>query len=187
MTNKNEVLTNWVNKYSDDLFSWALHKTSKREVAEDLVQETFLSAFKGIENFKNESQPKTWLFRILNNKIIDYYRKNGSTNVLNEAEIANEELTNNLFNTNGNWKDPSVNSLWDCNNLLDNPDFNLVLKNCINKLPTKWSLAISAKYSLEKKANDICKELDLSSSNYWQIIHRAKLQLKVCIEKNWNN
>jgi len=43
------------------------------------------------------------------------------------------------------------------------------------------------KYMEDLEAEEICKVLNISSSNYWVIIHRAKLQLRKCIEQNWVN
>lgn len=51
-----------VEMYSDNMYSWALHKTSSKETAEDLVQETFLAAVQSFDKFKGDSNPKTWLF-----------------------------------------------------------------------------------------------------------------------------
>ncbi len=65
----------WLHNYGDYLYSIAVLKTNDKETAEDLVQETFLSAIKALPGFKGESNEKTWLTAILNNKIIDYYRK----------------------------------------------------------------------------------------------------------------
>lgn len=70
MTENKTSLTQWVNSYTDELYSWACHKVSDNELARDLVQDTFLAANEKIESFKGESSPKTWLFGILNNKII---------------------------------------------------------------------------------------------------------------------
>jgi DNA-directed RNA polymerase specialized sigma24 family protein len=69
--------------------------------------------------------------------------------------------------------------------LLDNTEFIDVLTFCLNKLPDNWSSAIHLKYLEEKDGHKICQELGISSSNYWQILHRAKLQSRVCLEKNW--
>ncbi len=183
-----ELFKTWVNDYTDQLYSWAYHKTSSKEMAEDLVQDTFLSAYKNLENFKNESNPKTWLLSILNNKIIDFYRKKSRS--FTQVDETNEQLsikaTDALFDEKGHWLN-TTNTNWENDeHLLDNLDFKVVLENCINHLPEKWKIAVLAKYHLDKNADDICKELGLTNSNYWQIIHRAKLQLKICIEKNWN-
>jgi RNA polymerase sigma-70 factor (ECF subfamily) len=69
-----ETIRCWVDLYSEDLLSWAYHKTFNQQMAEDLVQDTFLSAVQGFHSFQGKSEPKTWLIAILNNKIRDYYR-----------------------------------------------------------------------------------------------------------------
>ncbi|MGC9375129.1 MAG: RNA polymerase sigma factor [Bacteroidales bacterium] len=67
-------LKQWVNDFTKLLYYRALYKVSDDELAKDLVQETFLAAAENISSFKGDSAPKTWLFAILNHKIIDYYR-----------------------------------------------------------------------------------------------------------------
>jgi RNA polymerase sigma-70 factor (ECF subfamily) len=182
------VLEKWVNQFSDELYAWALHKTSSKETAEDLVQETFLSAFHKIDTFQGKSQPKTWLFSILNNKIIDYYRLSAKTTKQNFSLTENSglELSEGLFNQHGCWKNNNLNPLWDQDEeLLDNPEFNTTFENCMEELPTKWKLAITSKYLSQKNASEICQELEISVSNYWQMVHRAKLLMKKCLEIKW--
>ena len=65
---KKDTINKWINLYTNDLFNWALYKVSSKETTEDLVQDTFVAAFSGLEKFKNNSSPKSWLFSILNNK-----------------------------------------------------------------------------------------------------------------------
>ncbi len=184
---KNKLFGEWVAQYSDKMYSWAFHKTSNKELAEDLVQETFLSAFKAIDGFKFDSQPKTWLFRILNNKIIDHYRKK-ARNIESSAddELISRKATDSLFDNKDHWASNIDFTNWEEEeHLLDNLEFKKVLSGCIGKLPEKWRVAVESKYQKDKKASEICKDLNLTQSNYWQVIHRAKLQLKICIEKNW--
>ena len=179
---------NWVGLYSDHLYSWALHKTSSKETAEDLVQETFLAAFHKIESFQGKSQPKTWLFSILNNKIIDYYRLSAKTTNINFSlsESTANQRSENLFTETGCWKDQEINPIWEQEQeLLDNPEFNNVMHDCLEELPKKWKIAITSKYLTDKKAEEICQELEITASNYWQIVHRGKLLIKKCLEVKW--
>ena len=183
-----KVFENWVNQFSDELFSWALYKTSSKETAEDLVQETFLAAFHKIDTFQGKSQPKTWLFSILNNKVIDYYRLSARTTKQNFSisENSGYELSDGLFNETENWKDNDINPIWDQEEeLLDNPEFNNVMQGCMEDLPQKWKFAVTSKYLTDKNADEICQELEITTSNYWQIVHRAKLLLKKCLEMKW--
>ncbi|MFA7327306.1 MAG: RNA polymerase sigma factor [Candidatus Kapaibacterium sp.] len=74
-TNASFSIKSWVELYSDQLYTWAFYKTSDKETAEDLVQETFLAAINSFEKFEGKSEPKTWLLSILKNKIADHFRK----------------------------------------------------------------------------------------------------------------
>lgn len=184
----NKTMENWFHLYSDALFGWAYHKTSSKEVAEDLVQETFLSAVKGFKNFKQNSQPKTWLFAILNNKLIDHYRKKAKSATLANkgAELKFINQTNSFFDSHDNWLPSAKDVAWEEEvHLLDDEEFRGIMENCVGNLPDKWQLAIISKYLSDKSADQICQEMKVTQSNYWQIVHRAKLMLKKCIDHNW--
>ncbi len=177
-----EDLTNWVNEFTSDLYKWAYYKTSSVEIAEDLVQETFLAAAQKYDFFKGNSSPKTWLFSILNHKIIDIYRKKVKQPIATENDIFSK-----FFDTGGDWKSEERPQDWDEDegHLLDNPEFQAVLKKCLDVLPEKWAVAVKSKYLLNKKGEEICQELEIAPTNFWQIVHRAKLQLRDCLDTNW--
>ena len=185
---KHKTLKTWVEQYSDQLYAWTLYKTRSKETAEDLVQETFFLAIKSYEKCLNKDKAKTWLFAILNNKIIDFYRKSAKTWHHTEAyEQSCIQTIDSLFDQYGNWT-TEAHKLFsgEEKHLLDRPEFNELLEKCLNDLPEKWKIAILSKYIYNKKAKEICQELDITPSNYWQVLHRAKKLLKICLEKQWN-
>src|SRR6056297_540517 len=185
-------LIEWFEAYSDDLYGWAYYKTSSKEVAEDLVQDTFLSAAKGKHGFNNQSSAKTWLFSILNNKIVDHYRGRAKKQRMAE-EIKEKEMSETIgsfFVSDGSWSSLQADNVdWHRDReLWDNPDFVQTMNSCMADLPDHWRSAISFKYLFNKKSKEICQELGVTQSNYWQIIHRAKLFLRDCLNKlqgNW--
>lgn len=182
------ILENWVSQFSDELFSWAFYKTSSKETAEDLVQETFLSAYHKLATFEGKSKPKTWLFAILNNKIVDHYRLAARTTKqqFSITENSGFQLSNDIFTEDGCWRNDQVNPLWNQDEeLLDNADFNLILQQCMEELPSKWKLAITSKYLTDKNTDQICQDLEMTTSNYWQVTHRAKLLMRKCLETKW--
>lgn len=188
---KHQLCTEWVALYSDELYSWACYKINDSEASKDLVQDTFLAAFKGLDSFKDDSNPKTWLFSILNNKVIDHYRAKGKSII--ECRDTNTDpvvaATNALFDGSGNWDSRPVNN-WQAEaetNLLDDHKFNATMTTCLNDLPENWRAAVVAKYLLAKDGGEVCTELGISKANYWQILHRAKLLLKECLEIHWFN
>lgn len=184
MDKKNaDNIVSWVENYTQELYSWASHKVSDDALAQDLVQDTFLAAAEKIDNFKGESSPKTWLFSILNNKIIDHYRKK-----INQSVSLEDQSITTFFDADGNWQESRRPGRWkdeDGMHLLDNEEFQMVLTKCLDALPDQWNLAVKLKYLIGKNGDEICQELRITSSNFWQIIHRAKLQLRDCVNKNW--
>lgn len=178
----NTRLENWVSEYTDELYRWAFHKTSSSVMAEDLVQDTFLAAAEKIESFRGDSSPKTWLFSILNYKIIDFYRAK-----MNQPISFEDNGLENYFDEDGDWRENKKPTNWlpDDGHLLDDIDFQKVLKECLDALPEKWSMSVKLKYLSEKSGDEICQELGIAPSNFWQIVHRAKLQLRNCIQRKW--
>jgi RNA polymerase sigma-70 factor (ECF subfamily) len=179
----------WVLRYGDFLFSVAFFKLSNKEAAEDLVQETFFSALKAKESFKNESSEKTWLTVILKNKIIDYYRKKQVfKHVTQYIQDTENSFNKSFFNeNNGHWLDAATPLSWNvfADDKVIGKDFDKVLNECIKKLPTKIVPVFIAKFLDNESSQFICKEFNITPSNYWVMMHRAKVIMRSCLEKNW--
>ena len=75
ISEKHRLISDWVQQYGDQLYSWAYYRTSDEALSADLVQETFLSAFQHYERFRASSSPKTWLFSILKNNLRLFLRR----------------------------------------------------------------------------------------------------------------
>lgn len=178
---KEQDLKNWVEEYTGEMLSWAYYKTSDKMLAEDLVQDVFLVAAEKYATFKHDSQPKTWLFAILNNKIGEHYRKLSSRPQVNSINDA-------FFKEDEGWREESKPQDWvdnDESSLLDNHEFNKVFYHCIDELPDLHSTCIRLKFINGIESEVICQDLNITPSNYWQLLHRAKLQLRKCLEKLW--
>lgn len=189
-TKNNQILTEWVNSYTEELYRWASTKVREQELAEDLVQDTFISALQALDKFEERSSPKTWLFAILNNKIAEHFRKEKRASLVfhRPTEWEAEKHTDGLFSENGAWSKDGLDFVMNQDShLLDREDFSKLLAMCLDDLPEKWNKAITLKYLFEKDAEDICQELGVSITNYWQIIHRCKVLLRKCLEKYWRD
>lgn len=191
MIKENEILRpdEWLKNYGDYLYSLALIKVNSKEIAEDLVQDAFISAYKAKDSFRKDSSEKTWLTAILKNKIIDHYRKK---DVLKEAVeyITNTEVEfdSHFFEgNNGHWLDSSVPGDWgeSADKKVNQSEFNKILQYCIQKMPPKLVPVFMAKFLDEQDSVEICKVYNISSSNYWVILHRAKVLMRSCLEKKW--
>lgn len=180
---------NWIALYADYLLNYAFFRVRDRELAEDLMQETFISALKSQQTYNGTAGEKTWLTAILKNKIIDYYRSKLSKYTKLTDSINN--TTNNDFfdeKTDFHWMKGKQPSEWNTTERqIESSEFNSAFMDCMQKLPEKLSAIFSLKYIEDEQSEVICKELSITSSNYWVMMHRAKLQLRECLEKNWLN
>jgi RNA polymerase sigma-70 factor (TIGR02943 family) len=185
---KKKSLGTWVDLYSDDLLRWAEYKLGSKSIAEDLVQDCFLAAYQAYDKFEGRSKARTWLFSILNRKIADYFRSHQSDfkNYANPHLAVAEDHISGIFSSEGSWEDMSPDPVWeDESSLLDHSDFREKFQSCLHDLPPLWFEVITAKYLQGQSAQEICQDLEISTTNYWQITHRAKLLLKSCIETYW--
>lgn len=181
----------WIERYADSLFAYTLARINRRDVAEDLVADTFFSALKARESFQHNASEKTWLISILKRKIIDHYRKKSTQNELNVFDKEEkDDFMNHFFASDGRWDGHWNNHApkeWkgDFETPVESEEFYKILQDCLGKLPEKWAAAFTLKNMDDLDSEEICKELQISPSNYWVIMHRAKLQLRECMEMNW--
>lgn len=180
---------NWLSAFADELYGYSIHKTGNKDLAEDLVQETFLAALKSMEVFKGQCSERTWLFRILKNKIADHYRKASTKYEVSNSsfETNNSSYLDTYFTKEGDWKENALPKDWgmDLSSSIENKELGIAIQTCVEKLPGSQKQLIVLKLLEEEETETICKELKISPSNYWVKIHRAKLQLRACLERTW--
>ena len=177
----------WINNYGNLLFNYASSRVRTPEIAEDIVQDTFISALKSMKNFRGDSSEKTWLFAILKRKIIDYYRKSSTNKEINESRYDSPFQQSGFFE--GHWNTERAPSEWNftAEGNLHQSEFQEIMEYCLSLLPDKWKAIFVMKVMEEMESDEVCKEMECSSSNLWVIIHRARLKLRECIEVNWIN
>lgn len=179
---------NWVKAHADYLYNYALSRLNNEEQARDLVQETFLAALERVDKFEGKSTERTWLTAILKNKVVDVYRKRSQGLRSTEDERDAEDEQQDFFDAeDGHWNisnRPKPFGVENCDPLVDK-EFNLILQKCMQKLPALWMAVFTMKHIDDATTDIICSELKVTQANFWVIIHRAKLNLRACLQKNW--
>jgi len=176
----------WIEAYGDYLFRYAIMRVRNRETAEDLVQETMLAAVKGFNNFEGRSTIKTWLVGILKNKVIDHIRKSSRRKRLEVLPNEND-LPERHFNSFGIWNTVLTDWAGNPDELMEEKQLLAVLKECLADVPEKSRQAFILKTFDNKESDEICNILDISSSNFWVLLHRCRNSLRDCLEANWIN
>ena len=179
----------WVEEYGDVLFGFAAARVRDRAMAQDLVQETFLAAIKASAGFAGRSSERAWLFGILRNKLIDYYRhQNREVAIIDpEASLPEEQ---GAFGTAGPGKNGWILRLapkaWEApDGALISKEFQGVFKSCLSGLPDKIAQVFLLREIDGVPSEEICKDLGVSPNNLWVMLHRARMGLRRCLEVHW--
>ncbi|MGB0895913.1 MAG: sigma-70 family RNA polymerase sigma factor [Flavobacteriaceae bacterium] len=172
----------WIDSYADYLFNYTITRVSDRIIAEDLVQETFFSGLKSAKNFKGDATERTWLVSILKRKIIDHYRKINSNKGKAEVRINYKD-----GESEGDWLEERISDPFDQNaeSHLENTELGLAIHNCLDKLPPKQADIFKKKTIQSFDTEAICNEYNITPSNLWVIIHRARTALSECLGDSW--
>ena len=182
--------TVWVDEHGDYLFRYALIRLRDEGRAEDAVQETLLAALQHLDSYSGRSTERTWLTGILKHKIIDQIRKACKEVSFDHSDTDLSEFDP-LFERDdewkGHWSDTLSPRVWQRSpeEAVQQTEFFGVLQNCIGKLPERVAHVFTLREMDELDTDEICTMLGLSSSNFWVMMHRARMSLRRCIEVNW--
>ena len=180
----------WVDLHGDYLFRYALTRLRDASRAEDLVQETLLAALESCARYAGNSSERTWLTGILKHKIIDYFRRNAKNMSLAEtsADFSDfDQFFKRDDEWDGHWNDHFAPVEWretpEAN--LEREEFRGVLNQCLAKLTDREAYVFTMREVDGLTSKEICDVLEISSNNFWVIIHRARMNLRRCIELKW--
>jgi RNA polymerase sigma-70 factor, ECF subfamily len=180
----------WIDEHGDTLFRFALVRLRDEAAAEDLVQETLLSAIQSMEKFGGKSSERTWLIGILKHKLIDHYRKKSKQVQLTEEDTDLSDLDG-FFSRPDKWDGHWVIALRPIDpeqspdQIMENSEFWEVMNRCLSALPERVASVFALREIDGMSSEDICTALGLSANNFWVIMHRARMQLRRCIEIKW--
>ncbi len=179
----NQNIHDWLNQYGDYLYRFALARLRDPHLAEDVVQETFLAAIKS-PDFAGQSSPRTWLTGILKHKVIDVMRKNIREVAASDLMTDQDANMDEFFDETGHWEEKPL--AWDMpQDALEQKQFLGTLQSCMDKLPAKLAQLFLMRDIQESDNEEICKELNISATNAWVMLYRARMGLRKCLEINW--
>lgn len=172
----------WVDRYADYLYNYTIVRVNDHEIAQDIISETFLAALKSKDNFKGEATERTWLISILKRKIIDYYRKINSNKGKAEVRIAYRDE-----DAEGDWLEEKIKDPFDrtAEDDFENEELGLAILKCLETLDERQARIFKMKTIDNFDTEAICNEFDITPSNLWVIIHRARRAMADCLEKHW--
>ena len=175
----------WVDAHGDYLFNFAVGQIRDPSVAEDIVQETFLAAFKARARFAGNSSERTWLVGILRHKIYDHLRhtcRERAVRVDSEPTRRDEEAWDDAVL----WMHDVAAENESPSRRLELAEFRANLELALGKLPPRLAQVFQL-YAVEERPNrEVCQQLNISESNLWVMLHRARTQLREQLSDWWS-
>ncbi len=174
----------WVERHGDYLYRFALAKVRRGEVAEELVQEALLAAWAGRERFAGRATERSWLVAILKRKVVDWLRK--TVRERGPAAAEKDAWTAEQFTRSGKWDRPPAE--WDRDGptgKVERDEFWQVVTACVEKLPPRFRDPFVLWHLADKSGEEICRAIELTPTNLWVILHRARLRMYECLSANW--
>ena len=179
---------NFLGELRRQMLRFATLQLSDPHAAEDAVQEAWIGALKNAASFGGRSAFRTWVFAILKNKIADELRRRqrfADASSLPRSYEEGEDAPE-LFDQRGFWHPDRRPQPWpDPEVALHDAQFWQVFEACLDRLPPQQARVFMMREFLEFNTPEICTTVGISVSNLHVILHRARLKLRNCLEKNW--
>jgi len=173
----------WVDQYGDYLYRYALSRLRNGEASEEVVQQTFLSALEHRDQFAGKGSERGWLLGILKRKIIDFIRQRNRTSSL--PDDGGGDPSDAYFDGQGSWNTDLRAAIRRPLDSLEREEFWQILRGCLQTLPERQADVFALREMDELGTEEICKDLEITSSNLWVLLHRARLRLAICMKGRW--
>lgn len=165
-----------VEEHLNGLFGAALRLTRNRTNAEDLLQETFLRAWRSFRTFRPGTNARAWLYRILMNAYIDLYRK-----ATREPEIVDQDAVDEFYlyskvqesdeyRRAGNPEEAFLQTLMDAD-----------VKTALESLPDTFRAVVMLADIEGFSYKEIAEILDIPIGTVMSRLHRGRKQLQVAL------
>jgi RNA polymerase sigma-70 factor (ECF subfamily) len=180
----------WLEEHGSALYSFALLHVRDSQRAEDLVQETLLAALMGRERYQGNASVRTWLSGILKHKIMDEFRRQSRETPNPHSpeaawEAADAQRAAESFQADGHWKEP-LSDWGDAEQAFSQDQFWSFIEQCLAALSPRMARLFVLRELWEMETEEVCKELAITPTNLWTTLHRARLGMRQCMEKNLN-
>lgn len=162
---------------------FAVHDDS---LAEDLVQETLIAVFEQHGKRRGDASLVTWATAILKNKIADWYRSPTRKRMV-QFDVSDDKLDDAidaLYDAGGSYADP-VPAWQQPENRTEQRQMMTVLERCVSCLPRQTGNVFMMREWLGFETAEICERVGVSADNCRMILHRARMTLRGCMQRDW--
>jgi RNA polymerase sigma-70 factor (ECF subfamily) len=162
--------------YFDRIYSMVYNQVGRdHKNAEEVVQEAWLAVVKSAKKFKGQSQPYTWLYRIVWYKIRDFQRRH-------YRDLANLQQP---FNRSVGPELQVVDTEPIPEEVIEREETRELVRNALSALPSHYQQVLTLKYLENMSAREISQVMDKSTKSVESLLDRARLVLRdLIIQRN---
>lgn len=149
----------FIRKYQNKAFGVAISIVKHEANAKDVVQDSFITAYSSLVNFRNDAKFSTWFYRIVVNTALQFIkREKRKEEVVEEYSITNDEKT--AFNT--------------AIGQLEKQDLKKLIKKVFERIPAKEALVLHLYYIDDQSVLEIAEITDFTNANIKVLLHRGR-------------
>lgn len=164
---------------------YALAQLRDRDAANEIVQETLLSALESGDSFSGKSSLRTWLTSILRFKLVDRLRRKGKEVLFASLEEESDDGDfDGLFSQDGHWRE-RIKAWSGPEESLMTRQFWEVFERCSEQMPRRTAMAFAMREVMGLEIAEICSNLDITATNCSVLLYRARMSLRECFEIRW--
>ena len=152
-----EAVRSWFARYRPRLLKLILHKVRTEKDAEELVQDTFMSCLKHLPLFRGESSIWTWMVRVAQHEVADYYRRRYAKKFIHAFPLS---------------------ELLPLTDLSDAHEVSLKVRDVLKKMASESREILQMKYVDRKKVQEIAAETGRTVKSVESILFRARLEFR---------
>ena len=144
-----------------------------------------VAGLRAIDQYTGQGAEGAWLLGILKRKIVDHVRDRNRTHDMMQETNGVDDVSETLFDSKGRWRtdprafgsEPSAS--------LHRQEFWQTFRTCLEKLPQRQADVFTLREMEGLSSKEVCKEFDISPSNLWVLLYRARLRLSQCMKSRW--
>ena len=177
----------WLDRHGNALYRFALIRLRDAQKAEEVVQDTLVAALQARARYAGDASVRTWLIGILKHKIIDQFRHEArevTVETLDPASAdAESHADDDLFDARGHWRE-RISDWGNPEDTLARSQMMTILQRCLDALPERLARLFMLREVMEETTNTICQEMEISETNVWTMLYRARMGLRKCLDHN---
>jgi RNA polymerase sigma-70 factor (ECF subfamily) len=173
------AFTMLVGRFHEPMLALAASFVPSRAVAEEVVQDTWLAALRGLDAFEGRSSLKTWLFRILVNRARSTGSKEQRSIPVADPEPAVDPTR---FGGDGGWADPPEHWIEAAERRMEAGKLAGQIRAWIDELPARQREVVLLRDVEGMSSEEVCSVLDLTEGNQRVLLHRGRSRLRQWLE-----